>query len=64
MGGMKRWAGVQCGGWGGGREQGAGAPRCFRSCLGCKREILELTAPQGSQLPTLEGSAARTINLA
>lgn len=44
-------------------NQGLGAPRCFRSCLGCKREILELMAPQGSHLPTLEGSAGHTINL-
>lgn len=45
-------------------SQGLGAPRCFRSCLDCKREILELMAPQGSHLPTLEGSAGHTISLA
>lgn len=34
------------------------------ACLGGKREILELMAPRGSRLETLEGSAVHAIDLA
>lgn len=34
---------------------GVGAPRCFRSCLGCKRKILELMAPSGLPVANTRG---------
>ena len=34
---------------------GVGAPRCFRSCLGCKRKILELAAPSGLPVANTRG---------
>lgn len=34
---------------------GVGAPRCFRSCLGWKRKILELVAPSGLPVANTRG---------
>lgn len=34
---------------------GVGAPRCFRSCFGCEREILELMAPSGLPVANTRG---------
>lgn len=34
---------------------GVGAPSCFRSCLGCKRKIVELMAPSGLPVANTRG---------